>query len=577
MLAEVSVEVLNPGPMALGRHTARARAISFRLKREKWVDERKTSYHIGNVVGLVHTLVAIGNGNCRKRDADLPGKYCWGDAAKSHCTMNANVTGRHGEALFSKFVICVSNNTNLGVKEMLAKQLGLFEEFGKTGTCPEPQTLSVGAGQAPYLHVAGDIPLDLPSGALLSIARKQPLSIYLLGFQPAKTIPEIPRWFLQAYASLPSTVLDPFSGSGTTIIEALRFGASVYWLDYHPLSRLICRVKTTTFAALEVLEESFDILRKSSRQKHAPETVHFANKDFWFQEPVQEGLEILREHILRSRAANQPVLWLALASTVRKTSNMNDGMLLAARRPHIEKIPKRSRDDVFRYFKMYLDKAIAAIAEWQSCVGDAPVRATELPLQDARALGGDWTCDAVVTSPPYINAIDYVWASKFELHWLGLVNNDEDRLNLYLREIGTERIPRSEYRELGQTGHEELDPLIEDIYRARWYRASGEQNQLRARVVYKYFTDMRKHFVSAYSKLRPGGFYCFSVGDVSRICGVEVPVASILSELACEVGFLEKFRFNLLLKNRKLNVPRNVNWAGTIKHDTTVVLEKPAK
>ena len=68
-------------------------------KQEKWVDERKTNYHIGNVVGLIHTLVAIGNGNCRKRDADLPSKYCCGDAAKSHCTMNANATGRHGEAL----------------------------------------------------------------------------------------------------------------------------------------------------------------------------------------------------------------------------------------------------------------------------------------------------------------------------------------------------------------------------------------------------------------------------------------------------------------------------------------------
>jgi hypothetical protein len=79
-------------------------------KQEKWVDERKTNHRIGNVVGLIHTLVAIGNGNCRKRDAGLPGKYCWGDAAKSHCIMKANVTGRHGEALLSKFVICVSNN-----------------------------------------------------------------------------------------------------------------------------------------------------------------------------------------------------------------------------------------------------------------------------------------------------------------------------------------------------------------------------------------------------------------------------------------------------------------------------------
>jgi hypothetical protein len=68
-------------------------------KQEKWVDEREINHRIGNVVGLIHTLVAIGSGNCRKRDADLPSKCCWMDAAKSLCIMNANVTGRRGEAL----------------------------------------------------------------------------------------------------------------------------------------------------------------------------------------------------------------------------------------------------------------------------------------------------------------------------------------------------------------------------------------------------------------------------------------------------------------------------------------------
>ena len=428
-----------------------------------------------------------------------------------------------------------------------------------------------------YLHVKGDIPIGLPQGTLLSITRKSPLKIHSLGFQPAKTIPEIPRWFLQVYASPRFTILDPFSGSGTTLIEGLRYKASVYWLDYHPLSRLICRVKTSPFSVFEVMERAYEVLRESRKQKHAPETIQFTNKDFWFQKPVQDGLEILREQILNSKPVVRSVLWLAFATTVRKVSNMNDGMLLAARRPHIKEIPIHTQADVFKYFKSSLDKTIAALAEWQFHVDDAAGRTLELPVDDARDLKGSWTCDAIVTSPPYINAIDYVWASKFELHWLGLIKSDINRLDLYAREIGTERIPSSEYRQLGRIGHDYVDQLIENIYTAKQYKATGKQNQLRARVVYRYFKDMKQHFSSAYPRLRPGGFYCFSIGDISRICGVDIPVASILSELACEVGFCERFRFQLLLKNRKLNVPRNVNWAGTIKHDTTIVLEKPAK
>lgn len=427
-----------------------------------------------------------------------------------------------------------------------------------------------------YLHVEGDIPLDITQGTFLSVTRKTPLKIYSLGFQPAKTIPEIPRWFLQKYANSPFTVLEPFAGSGTTIIEALKHGSSIYWLDYHPLSRLICGVKTTDFSPLEVLEETSKIIVGVKDHVLAPETVNFANKDFWFQKPVQEGLEILKAHIVKARESTQPLLWLAFASTVRKTSNMNDGMLLAARRSHVEEIPQRDRADVFRYFQYYVDKAIDAVVEWKTYLQLTKAKSEELNFSDAKTLQGEFICDAIVTSPPYINAIDYVWAAKFELHWLGMVKSDRDRLNLYSREIGTERIPREECNSLGKTGNQCLDRLIEDIYTGSKYKATRGQNELRARVVYKYFNDMRSHFASSFSHLQTGGYYCFSIGDVSRICGVDIPVASLLTEIATEVGFREKFHFHLLLKNRRLNLPRNVDWAGTIKHDTTVILEKPA-
>lgn len=426
----------------------------------------------------------------------------------------------------------------------------------------------------PYVHVNGDIPYDLAEDSFISINRSTPLKIYQLGFQPAKSIPEIPRWFLQKYASIPFASLDPFAGAGTTIIEGLRHGVMVYWLDYHPLSRLICRVKTSVFSCQEITQETIRILSKATKQMNAPTTVNFANKDFWFQKPVQEGLEIIREHIQQSKGSVQPILWLAFASTVRKTSDMNDGMLLAAKRSHIKDIPKRSRSDVFEYFQLYVDKALEAIDEWENVINGSRNNAVELPLQDSRTLDESPIFDTVITSPPYINAIDYVWASKFELHWLGMANSDEDRLKLYEREIGTERIPKRECNELGRTGNAHLDLLIEEIYTGKKYKASKGQNALRARVVYKYFMDMQGHFASSFKHLRPGGYYCFTIGDVSRICGVDIPVASVLTELACETGFNKCFQFHLLLKNRKLNIPRNVNWAGTIKHDTTVVLRK---
>lgn len=455
----------------------------------------------------------------------------------------------------------------------------LYDYIGvKNKYCELPNLHSESAVEEkvdPYVREEGDISLDLPDRSLISLTRNSPLKIYNVGFQPAKSIPEIPRWFLQKYISLPSTIFDPFAGSGTSIIEGIKYGASVYWLDYHPLSRLICRVKTTPYSSRTILEETSKVVEHSLIQKDIPHTIEFSNKDFWFQKPVQEGLEILKANIIESKPEIQPVLWLIFASTVRKTSNMDDGMILAATRPNNRKIPQYTRIDVFKYFRMYADKIIDALTEWNHFAKFSLNNVTELPTQDARKLDGNWSCDAVITSPPYINAMDYVWASKFELHWLGFVKDDKDRLNLYSNEIGTERISKKECKNPGKTGNHYLDQLIEDVYTGKCYKASKGQNELRSRVVYQYFLDMKKHFVETFPHIRAGGYYCFAVGDNSKICGVNIPVASILSDVAVEIGFDKIFQFSLLLKHRRLNIPRNVDWAGTIKYDNIVVLKKP--
>lgn len=454
----------------------------------------------------------------------------------------------------------------------MPKQLAIFDLKPYQQPAKHPQKSN--NSNIEYIFCQDEIPQNLPNGSFVSIDRKNPLKIYNIGFQPAKTIPEIPRWFLHKYGFKNIRILEPYAGSGTTLIESIIYGASVNWLDYNPLSRLICQVKTTIFDPELIIKEASQILEKSYSKTNIHTTINFANKDFWFQQSVQNGLEILRQNILKANPEVQSVLWLVFSLTVRKTSNMNDGMILAAKRPHIQQIPERSREDVFNYFKFYLNKTIDAINEWSYYQKRYPLQTQCLSSQDARYLDHELQVDAIITSPPYINAIDYIWASKFELHWLNLVANDQERLNLYSKEVGTERIPAQECKILESTGYQYLDSLIEDIYLGAKYQASKGQNQLRAKVVYKYFMDMKLHFKNAFQCLVSGGYYCFAIGDISKICGVEIPVADILANIAFDVGFYEDFRFNLLLKNRKLNLPRNVDWASTIKHDTIVVLQK---
>lgn len=426
-----------------------------------------------------------------------------------------------------------------------------------------------------YRVCKGTIPVDIKNDEYISIERDTPVKMYGIGFQAAKCIPEIPEWFCKKY--LPQDwnckILEPFTGSGTTILEGIKNKNTVYWIDNNPLSRLISECKSIPIDLSILEEESNRIISNAKKIEDVEVTMQFANIDLWFQKPVQEALTILKNEIALINNENvKNAVNLALSITVRKMSEMEDSMILAARRSNNREMPVYSRDDVYENFNTNIQKVYEAYAEWNDYL-DNERRAFQIETNDARQINRENYFDAIVTSPPYINAMDYIWATKFELHWLEFVGNDRERLEVSNTEIGTERIPAKEYKELAITENEKLNQILKDIYEGTEYKATKGQNELRSRVVYKYYNDMRIHFKEAYKALKDGGKYCFIIGDTSKICGVEIPVADMLRDIAVEEGFEETFRFNLLLKNRRLNIPR-ASFAGTIKHDTVIVLEK---
>ncbi len=426
-----------------------------------------------------------------------------------------------------------------------------------------------------YRECKGSIPVDIGNDEYISIERNTPLKMYSVGFQPAKCIPEIPEWFLRKYlkSSKDIKVLEPFAGSGTTIIEAIKNNNTVYWMDNNPLSRLICECKSNAVDLLELEEALMHILNTVKEINDVQVTLVFANIDLWFQKPVQEALTLIKQNIdvIENQAVKKALL-VAFSSTVRKMSEMEDSMILAVRRSGNREMPKYDRIDVFDNFESNVRKIISAYEEWNPIIGNDR-NSFMIDSNDARDVRKEEFFDAIVTSPPYINAMDYIWACKFELHWLDLVSDDKDRLRVSSNEIGTERISAKIYKKLAITENEELNRILSDIYTGKEYKASKGQNELRSRVTYQYFEDMRIHFKSAYKSLKNNGLYCFIIGDTSKICGVEIPVANMLRDIATSIGFEEKFRFNLLLKNRKLNIPR-ASFAGTIQHDTVIVLRK---
>jgi len=74
---------------------------------------------------------------------------------------------------------------------------------------------------------------------------------------PCKFIPHIPRWFIQKYAdknTIKYGIIDPFVGSGTTIVESSLLGFPSFGVDIDPLSCLLSRVKSESFSKKEIKE-----------------------------------------------------------------------------------------------------------------------------------------------------------------------------------------------------------------------------------------------------------------------------------------------------------------------------------
>jgi adenine-specific DNA methylase len=113
----------------------------------------------------------------------------------------------------------------------------------------------------------------------------------------AKLIPHIPRYFLEKYTKKGEVVLDPFCGSGTTLLEARLLERNAVGIDINPLARLISDVKTTPINA-EKLDSAIQSVKAQLKQDANATTVEFPNIDYWFGEHAQDELVRIKSSIM---------------------------------------------------------------------------------------------------------------------------------------------------------------------------------------------------------------------------------------------------------------------------------------
>lgn len=243
---------------------------------------------------------------------------------------------------------------------------------------------------------------------------------------PARMAPEIA---LEALSDLPkdSTVLDPMTGSGTVLREAVMRGYVAKGFDLDPLAVLISKVGTKRINILR-LKETFenlisDAASRRSRNLYLPwidddkETSDFVN--FWFNNPQKDDLRRIAYFLKKYEVdgVNQDIvnaLKLALSRIIiTKKSGASLAWDISHSRPH--KVKVKNDYDVFEGYRKSVDR-LAVQLNFEKKIGTAAIC-----MGDARNLKKikSGSIDAVITSPPYLNAIDYLRGHKFSLIWFG--------------------------------------------------------------------------------------------------------------------------------------------------------------
>lgn len=314
---------------------------------------------------------------------------------------------------------------------------------------------------------------------------------------PARYVPALPRQVLELLEPGEGLVLDPFCGSGTTLVEARRRGLPSVGVDINPVACLISRVRTSTWAegdgVAALRHRSALVAAALAATEVGDEFGDIPRLDHWFPDYAQVALSGAVRYV-RSLPVEDPwrdrVAASVSAATVKVSRQDSDTRYAA-----IDKVGDQAS------VASALGSALARTATWlHTNAVTAPSSATvQVSTGDARRLSAvaDESVSVACFSPPYPNAYEYWLYHKYRMYWLGF-----DAVAVREAEIGA----RPHYSK--KNGLTELD----------FAQQMGEVFDELARVQ------------------RPNAKMVVIVGD-STIGGRQIDNGALLSDVAASSGF----------------------------------------
>jgi hypothetical protein len=324
---------------------------------------------------------------------------------------------------------------------------------------------------------------------------------------PAKFIPQVPAFVMENYAKKGMRVFDPFAGFGT-----VGYTARIYGLDYElwDLNPLLKHLHPLCEIQPKPLDKNLMDKIKSHPQEFLPS---WKNLEYWHPE---EFIVLLSKawsfYHYSADECTKKLLLVPLLKLTKYFSYADEKLHKLYRSKHAkEKVERLLREDYqgqfCRMLERELEKTLQKLSEYQSlkpqkvrCTVKAGVDVLEADLQNP--------VNILITSPPYLQAQEYIRSTKLELFWLGYPES-------YIQSLSKKEIP---YREVPAL------QVLSETYHA--YRKAIEEKHL-LKLYDNYFFAL----LSALERLsRKVSDYMFVFVGPAKIRGQEIPIHEVICQ-----------------------------------------------
>lgn len=374
---------------------------------------------------------------------------------------------------------------------------------------------------------------------------------FVLSFPPHVAREYMERFHLGAE----HCVLDPFCGTGTTLVEARKLGITSIGIEANPIAHFASQVKIDWSPEPDGLIEHANIIARAAlaqlQREGLADVVSLTEDNYSLRALPPESFKLLLTDSISPRPLHKT---LVLLETIRAHYD---------ERYHRHEILALAKALVFSISNLHFGPEVGVsttkkvdapvVVAWQANVramandlrelqmhGDAPA---EVHRADARQLQGfikPRSIDAVITSPPYPNEKDYTRTTRLESVLLGFINNRAElqALKRGLMRSNTRNVYKGDADDTWVAEHGEIQRIAAAIEarRVELGKTSGFE-KLYAKVTKLYFGGMARHLAALRETLKPGAYLAYVVGDQASYFRVMIRTGQLLADVAKPLGY----------------------------------------